>query len=84
MLVNMFAEKLVRLLLNKKRVMPIKLKTSRRERIKMGIRKNLEGTSQRPRLSVFRSNKAIYAQIIDVSLFNLAFSSSAEEAEAIV
>ena len=45
--------------------MPVKVKTSRRERIKMGIRKNLEGTSQRPRLTVFRSNKAIYVQIID-------------------
>ena len=45
--------------------MPIKLKTNRRERIKMGIRKNMEGTAVRPRLSVFRSNKAIYAQLID-------------------
>jgi large subunit ribosomal protein L18 len=40
-------------------------KASRRERIKTGIRKNLAGTSERPRLSVFRSNKGIYAQIID-------------------
>ncbi len=40
-------------------------KASRRERIKKGIRKNLAGTSERPRLSVFRSNKGIYAQIID-------------------
>ena len=40
-------------------------KTSRRERIKQGIRKNLAGTTERPRLSVFRSNKGIYAQIID-------------------
>lgn len=40
-------------------------KLSRRERIKKGIRKNLEGTAERPRLSVFRSNKAIYAQVID-------------------
>lgn len=40
-------------------------KTSRRERIKQGIRKNLAGTTSRPRLSVFRSNKGIYAQIID-------------------
>jgi large subunit ribosomal protein L18 len=42
-------------------------KTSRRERIKKGIRKNLAGTALRPRLSVFRSNKGIYAQIIDDS-----------------
>lgn len=40
-------------------------KTSRRERIKIGIRKRLTGTAERPRLSVYRSNKAIYAQIID-------------------
>jgi large subunit ribosomal protein L18 len=38
---------------------------NRRLRIKKGIRKKLEGTSDRPRLSVFRSNKVIYAQIID-------------------
>jgi len=37
----------------------------RRTRIKMGIRKKLTGTSQSPRLSVFRSNTGIYAQIID-------------------
>ena len=37
----------------------------RRARIKSGIRKRLEGTTDRPRLSVFRSNKGIYGQIID-------------------
>ncbi len=37
----------------------------RRERIKNRIRKIVEGTSQRPRLSVFRSNKQIYVQLID-------------------
>jgi large subunit ribosomal protein L18 len=37
----------------------------RRARIKQGIRRKLEGTTERPRLSVFRSNKGIYAQIID-------------------
>ena len=47
--------------------MSVKIKTNRRARIKAGIRKNLEGTSTRPRLSVFRSNKAIYAQLIDDS-----------------
>lgn len=41
------------------------IKLSRRERIKKGIRKRLSGSSERPRLSVFRSNKGIYAQIID-------------------
>lgn len=37
----------------------------RREKIKMGIRKKINGTNERPRLSVFRSNTGIYAQIID-------------------
>lgn len=40
-------------------------KLSRRERIKKGIRKRLSGSSSRPRLSVYRSNKGIYAQIIN-------------------
>jgi len=37
----------------------------RRERIKMGVRKKISGTTERPRLSVFRSNTGIYAQLID-------------------
>lgn len=41
------------------------IKVSRRERIKKGIRKKLSGSSERPRLCVYRSNKGIYAQIID-------------------
>ena len=41
------------------------LKSNRRARIKKRIRKNVSGTSTRPRLSVFRSNKQIYAQVID-------------------
>ena len=41
------------------------IKLSRRERIKKGIRKRLTGSAERPRLSVYRSNKGIYAQIID-------------------
>jgi large subunit ribosomal protein L18 len=45
--------------------MAARAKLSRRERIKMGIRKRLSGSSTRPRLSVYRSNKGIYAQIID-------------------
>lgn len=31
----------------------------------MGVRKKINGTNERPRLSVFRSNTGIYAQIID-------------------
>ncbi|HPR57162.1 MAG TPA: 50S ribosomal protein L18 [Bacteroidales bacterium] len=40
-------------------------KQYRRYRIKMRIRKGLYGTTQKPRMTVFRSNKEIYAQIID-------------------
>ncbi|MDQ3112022.1 MAG: 50S ribosomal protein L18 [Bacteroidota bacterium] len=40
-------------------------KIQRRKRIKMRIRKRLTGVTESPRLSVFRSNKEIYAQIID-------------------
>jgi large subunit ribosomal protein L18 len=40
-------------------------KELRRLRIRRGIRNKISGTSERPRLSVFRSNKNIYAQIID-------------------
>jgi large subunit ribosomal protein L18 len=40
-------------------------KTERRERIRKRIRKVSFGTTERPRLSVFRSNKEIYAQLID-------------------
>ena len=41
------------------------VKTERRTRIKRGIRKKVQGTTTRPRLSVFKSNKVIYAQLID-------------------
>ncbi len=37
----------------------------RRKRIKNSIRKKIFGTTNKPRLSVFRSNKGIYAQLID-------------------
>jgi large subunit ribosomal protein L18 len=40
-------------------------KVVRRQKIRYRIRKSISGTADRPRLSVFRSNKEIYAQIID-------------------
>ena len=40
-------------------------KTARRAKIKRRIRKKISGTPNAPRLSVFRSNKQIYVQIID-------------------
>lgn len=42
-----------------------KVKTARRQRIRFNIRKNVSGTTSKPRLSVFRSNTDIYAQLID-------------------
>jgi len=42
-----------------------KTKAERRAKIKRGIRGKISGTSARPRLSVFRSNRDIYAQLID-------------------
>ena len=40
-------------------------KLERRSRIKMRVRKEVYGTKDKPRLSVFRSNKQIYVQFID-------------------
>jgi len=40
-------------------------KSSRRLRIKRGIRRKISGTDSRPRLSVFKSNPGIYAQLVD-------------------
>ena len=52
-------------------------KIERRIKIKYRVRKNVNGTAERPRLSVFRSNKQIYAQVInDVTGTTLASASS--------
>lgn len=40
-------------------------KIARRSKIKARIRGKINGTAERPRMSVFRSNKAIYVQLID-------------------
>ncbi len=40
-------------------------KIERRSKIKLRIRKTVKGTAERPRLTVFRSNKQIYAQVIN-------------------
>jgi len=55
-------------------------KIDRRTRIKRGIRKRVTGVAERPRLSVYRSNKEIYAQIIDdVAGVTLCAASSTEK-----
>lgn len=52
-------------------------KVERRIKIKFRIRKRIKGTAERPRLSVFRSNKQIYAQVInDVEGKTIASASS--------
>lgn len=43
-------------------------KEQSRKRIHMRIRKKVNGTAERPRLSVYRSNKAIYCQLINDQL----------------
>jgi len=54
-------------------------KQERRQRIKYSIRAKVSGTAERPRLSVFRSNKAIYAQLIDDIAGNTIASASSVE-----
>lgn len=52
-------------------------KEKRRRKIQQRIRKNVKGTAQRPRLSVYRSNNEIYCQLIDdVEGVTLAASST--------
>ena len=54
-----------------------------RLRIKRRIRKTIVGTSERPRMSVFRSNKQIYVQLIDDSNgTSIVAASSREEGVA--
>lgn len=56
-------------------------KANRRRRIHNRVRKKITGTPARPRLAVYRSNKAIYAQIIDdLAGHTLVSASSIEEA----
>lgn len=58
-------------------------KEDRRLRIKRRIRKRVRGTSERPRLSVFRSNTSIHAQLIDdVKGITLASATSPKEEAA--
>ena len=56
-------------------------KNKRRSRIKNRIRKLISGTKEHPRLSVFRSNKEIYAQLVDDITGSILASSSSIEKE---
>ena len=58
----------------------MKTRVLRRQKIRHRIRKKIGGEAQKPRLSVFRSNKDIYAQLIDdVQGVTLAAASSREK-----
>jgi large subunit ribosomal protein L18 len=54
-------------------------KKQRRTRIKNRIRKIVSGTEKQPRLSVFRSNKEIYAQLVDDITGNTLVSASSRD-----
>jgi large subunit ribosomal protein L18 len=55
-------------------------KLAQRQKIRYRIRKKVQGTATKPRLSVFRSNAEIYCQLIDdVNGVTLAASSSTEK-----
>ncbi len=60
------------------------MKTSRRQQVQrrhVRLRRDISGTPQRPRLSVFRSNNHIYAQVIDDVGQQTIVSASSLEAE---
>ncbi|MDR0754649.1 MAG: 50S ribosomal protein L18 [Prevotellaceae bacterium] len=58
-------------------------KIERRQRIKYRIRKKINGTAEKPRMSVYRSNKQIYVQIIDdLKSITLVAASSTEKSIA--
>ena len=54
-------------------------KEKRRLRIRRGIRQKVSGTKERPRLSVYKSNKGIYAQLIDDDSGHTLASASSKE-----
>jgi large subunit ribosomal protein L18 len=56
-------------------------KLSRQDRIKKSIRMKISGTAERPRLSVYRSNSAVYAQVIDDSNGSTLVASYSKETE---
>jgi large subunit ribosomal protein L18 len=58
-------------------------KLERRSRIKMRIRKDVYGTRNIPRLSVFRSNKQIYVQFIDDAEGKTLLSVSSRDKEVV-
>ena len=56
-------------------------KAERRQRIKYRIRKRLSGSAERPRMTVYRSNKQIYVQLVDDVSGQTLVSASSKEKE---
>jgi large subunit ribosomal protein L18 len=56
-------------------------KKDSRQRVRYAIRKKVSGTSDRPRLAIFRSNREIYAQIIDDINSSTLASASSQDAK---
>jgi len=54
-------------------------KLERRSRIKMRIRKKINGTAETPRLAVYRSNKQIYVQVVNDLKGETILSASSKE-----
>ncbi len=54
----------------------MKTRKEKRERRKLHIRKNLYGTSEIPRVSVFRSNRYLYVQLVDDESSKVLFGMS--------
>ncbi|HAM09182.1 MAG: 50S ribosomal protein L18 [Bacteroidetes bacterium GWE2_41_25] len=54
-------------------------KLERRTRIKLRIRKKINGTAESPRLAVYRSNKQIYVQVVDDLKGETILSASSKE-----
>ena len=55
---------------------------NRRSKIKMRIRKTINGTPERPRMTVFRSNKQIYVQLVDDDSGKTLISASSSDKSA--
>ncbi|MBI4727947.1 MAG: 50S ribosomal protein L18 [Acidobacteria bacterium] len=62
--------------------MDARRKREARKRRHRRVRRRIVGTPERPRLVVFRSNKHIYAQVIDDSAGRTVVAASSSEAEA--
>ncbi|MEP7195757.1 MAG: 50S ribosomal protein L18 [Saprospiraceae bacterium] len=61
----------------------MKTQITNRQKIKYRIRKTINGTAQRPRLSVFRSNSDIYCQLIDDSIGTTLCAASSRDSKSL-